>query len=433
VFRSGRDTLEVEVFRVVNVLEHPDLREPALSGELHRLDDGETVAIPYVFHDPTARLFALVIPDGARNRELSERTRLLDLLMSEQEIEVPDYVRHFAIVYGPDGLRRYVGDAEAMEVDVSELEPVDAPAPVASFYPRLAGLLPRAGFSERASSELAPLIEEDTLWLFVSVGSEEAGAFTESSTDLLVQLKTVEQLPVCILSLVDSRQGAVRRAYLNPARSADGPILERLRREFRATVIVVDGQRRFLRAFHIEAPRAANAKMILERADHAPSSSMERWKRAADACRDMPLPVEPVAHPFVIRADAADAAEALRRLRDLEQWSAPDRVEEALLVRSVPRPAFELSRRQIVADALAFGLAMSDALVLQAVRFGFGADSASLVASLRQRFAEIVPSASGHGLSEAQVQTNLDALERLEALHGTSTAPELSCTMDHSG
>jgi len=86
-----------------------------------------------------------------------------------------------------------------------------------------------------------------------------------------------------------------------------------------------------------------------------------------------------------------------------------------------------------VADALAFGLAMSDALVLQAVRFGFGADSTSLVASLRQRFAEIVPSASGHGLSEAQVQTNLDALERLEALHGTSTAPELSCTMDHSG
>lgn len=433
VFRPGRDPLEVEVFRVLNVFEHPELREPALRGALHRLDDGELVEVPFVFHDPVAQQFALVIPEGARNRELSERARLLDRLMSEHEADVPDYVRHFAILYGHRGLRRYVDDAEAMEVDASELEPVDAPTSVASCYPRLAGRLPPAGFAERSRTELAPLIDDDSLWLFASLENEEANAFTESSTDLLVQLKTVEQLPVCILALVDSRQGAVRRAYLNPVRSSEGPILELLRRDFRATVIVLDGERRLVRSFRIEAPRAANARMILERADRAPSASKESWARAADVCRAMPPPADPVEHPFVIQTDAANAAEALRRLRHLERWSAPDRVEEALLLRSVPRTVFELSRRRIVVDALAFGLAMSDALVLQAVRFGFGPNSRSVIASLRQRFAEIVPAASEHGLNEAEVQANVAALGRLEALHGTSTGPGVSCTMEYSG
>lgn len=425
--------MEVEVFRAVNVFEQPDLREPALSGQLHRLDDGDAVEVPYVFHDPMARHFVLVIPERARSRELSERAKLLDRLMNEHETEVPDYVRHFAIVYGHRGLARYVDDADAMEVDVSELEPVDGPAAFAGFYPRLAGLLPPAGFAERALSELAPLIDDDALWLFVSIGNDQADAFAESSTDLLVQLKTVEQQPVCIVALVDSRHGAVRRAYLNPARSADGPILDLLRRDFRATVVVLDGERRLLRSFHVEAPRAANAKMILERSDRAPSTSKERWARAADACRSMPPPVGVAAHPFTMEVDAADAAGALRRLRELERWSEPERVEHALLLHSVPRTVFELSRRQIVADSLRFGLAMSDALVLQAVRFGFASDARSLIAALRQRFAEIVPVRSEHGLSDAEVQSNLAVLARLEALHGTSTGRDLSCTMEHSG
>ncbi|MBW2587596.1 MAG: hypothetical protein JRD92_11705 [Deltaproteobacteria bacterium] len=40
VFCTDREPLEVEVFRVVNVGERPELREPALDGTLHRLDDG---------------------------------------------------------------------------------------------------------------------------------------------------------------------------------------------------------------------------------------------------------------------------------------------------------------------------------------------------------------------------------------------------------
>ena len=433
VFRTDREPLEVEVFRVVNVGEYPDLREPALAGTLHKLDDGEVVDVPFIYHDPEAQQFVLVIPHAARGRELSERAKLLDSLMKEHEEEVPEYVRHFAIVYGRRGLASHVDDFETMEVDITELEPVDSFPVVASYYPRLAGLLPPAGFWERAATELAPLIDDEELWIFVQVGDDDPDAFSEASSDLLIQLKTVDQLPVCILALTDDRANAVRRAYLNPVRSADGRILELLRRDFHATVVVYGGQRRLLRSFRLEAPRAANAKIIIGRAELAPQALPERWQEAVDACRLTPPPIGRTEHPFVLENDASTAAEALQRLKRLEAWSSPERIEEALTVVSVPRTVFELSRRRVVADAVRFGLAMSNPLVLQAVRFGLAADARELVAALRRQFEQIVPNASTHGLDDGQVQANHEALKRLSALHGTSTGRERSCTMEHSG
>lgn len=433
VFRADREPVEIDVFRVVNVGEHPELRDPALNGTLHRLDDGEVVEVPFIYHDPDAQDFVLVIPHGARSRELSERAKLLDSLMKEHDEEVPDYVRHFAIVFGRHGLRRRIDDAETMDVDAAELEPVDGTPVIASYYPRLAGLLPPAGFSDRAPAELAPVIDEDELWIFVRVTEDDHEAFTEASSDLLVQLKTVDQLPVCILALTDDGAHAVRRAYLNPVRSADGRILELLRRDFHATVVVYSGQRQLLRSFRVEAPRAANAKMIIGRAELAPRSSPERWEHAVDACRATQVSVGPIEHPFILADDASIAAEALRRLSRLEAWSSPDKTEEALLVVSVPRTVFELSRRMIVADALRFGLAMSNPLVLQAVRFGLASDAPSLVAVLTRQFDQIVSDASAQGLDDAQIQANRESLERLRVLHGTSTGRALSCTMEHSG
>ncbi len=433
MFRGSGEPIETEVFRVVNVGEYPELREPALSGTLHQLDDGELVDVPFVYHDPDAQDFVLVIPHGARGRELSERAKLLDSLMKEHDEEVPDYVRHFAIAYGRGGLARHVDDSETMEVDVSELEPMDAPPIVASYYPKLAGLLPPARFWSRASTDLAPLIEDDELWVFVQVGEDDCEAFTEASSDLLVQLKTVDQLPVCILALTDSEGHAVRRAYLNPVRSADGRVLELLRRDFHATVVVYSGQRQLLRSFRVEAPRAANARMIMGRAERAPHAMPDRWEEAMSVCRSVPLPVTPIDHPFVLEEEASTIGEALRRLDRLEAWSGPERTEEALMSLSVPRTVFELSRRRVVADAFRFGLAMSNSLVLQAVRFGLAADSRRLVEALQRHFDQTVPGASAQGLDHALIRANHQALERLSLLHGTSTGFELSCIMEPSG
>ena len=433
VFRTDREPLEIEVFRVVNVAEYPELRDPALGGTLHQLEDGEVVDVPFIYHDPEAQQFVLVIPHAARGRELSERAKLLDSLMKEHEEEVPEYVRHFAIVYGRRGLAGHVDDSETMEVDITELEPVDGSPVVASYYPRLAGLLPPAGFWDRAATELAPLIDDEELWVFVQVGEDDEDAFTEASSDLLIQLKTVDQLPVCILALTDDRAGAVRRAYLNPVRSADGRILELLRRDFHATVVVYSDRRRLLRSFRLEAPRAANAQLIIGRAENAPQAPPERWEEAVGACRSAPHPIGRTEHPFVLENDASTAAEALQRLKRLEAWSGPERIEEALTILSVPRTVFELSRRRVVADAVRFGLALSNPLVLQAVRFGLAADAKELLVMLHRQFDEIVPAASAQGLDDAQICANQEALERLSALHGTSTGRELSCTIEHSG
>lgn len=432
VFRTGRESRELEVFRVVNVEEHPELREAALCGPLHRMDDGEPVDVPFVFHDPAAQQFVLVIPDSVRSREPSERAKLLDSLMKEHDDDVPDYVRHFAIVYGHQGLQRHVEDSGAIEVDVSELEPVDSTHAIVPQFPRLAPILPPAGFAARAGTELALLLEDDALWLFARIDDRE-DAFSEGSSDLLLQLKVVDQLPVCILTLQDTRSGAVRRAFLNPVRSADGRVLELLRREFSATILVLDGADRLVRSFRTEAPRAANAKMMLQRVERTPHCSAERWLDALDHCRLAPPPLRPVEHPFILQDEARTAAEALQRLELLESWSSPAKTDEALLVMSVPRPVFELSRRRVVADACRFGLAPSDRLVQQAVRFGLAPDLEALVLALTRRFEEIVASPSAQGIDADRIEANRQALARLGERYGTSTGPGVWCNMEHSG
>ncbi|MBT8469914.1 MAG: CpXC domain-containing protein [Deltaproteobacteria bacterium] len=431
VFRQGRGSIEVEVYRVVNVAANPELRVAAIRGTLHRLDDGEVIDVPFIYHDPAGQLFVLVIPHAARGRELSERAKLLDSLMKEHEKDVPDYVRHFAIVYGRDGLGRYLDHLETMEVEVAELEPLYGPPLDPPRYTPLPTLLPPAEFRAYATTELAPLIEDDELWIFVEVGADAHEAFEEAGSDLLIQLKMVHQIAISILALTDRQTSAVRRAYLNPQRSGDRRILELLRRDFHARLVVYTENRTLLRSFRLQAPREANAKMILDRSDLAAEAPTGRWEEAVGTCRMLPLPIGRADHPFVREDVASCAVEAFERLERLEAWTSPGKIEEALLVVSVPMTVFELSQRRLVSDAVGFGLAMSNELMVQAVAFGLAPDVQRLLAVLEQNFQKTLSAASGHGLSESQIQANWKALLDLGQIHGTSTAPGLSCTMDH--
>ncbi|MGB3051940.1 MAG: hypothetical protein WBB42_13130 [Polyangiales bacterium] len=53
-----------------------------------------------------------------------------------------------------------------------------------------------------------------------------------------------------------------------------------------------------------------------------------------------------------------------------------------------------------------------------------------MVAVLEQNFEQTLSAASVHGLSDTQIQANCKALAGLRQMHGTSTAPGLSCTMN---
>ncbi|MEM9192045.1 MAG: hypothetical protein AAGF12_22920 [Myxococcota bacterium] len=98
----------VPVYRAVNVRTDPQLKEPALSGALHRFEGGEELAIPFVYHDPALRRFALVVPETLRHEELHRRARLLEALADAAEHPIPPYVREARVVIGPKELREYV-------------------------------------------------------------------------------------------------------------------------------------------------------------------------------------------------------------------------------------------------------------------------------------------------------------------------------------
>ncbi|MBK8171030.1 MAG: HEAT repeat domain-containing protein [Sandaracinaceae bacterium] len=98
----------VEMLVAINVATDPKLREVALAGGLHRLETGEALAIPYVFHDPSARKFCVVVPDGMRHLVLRERAKVMLRLGDETGHAVPFYVQDVQTVVGPSGLSAFL-------------------------------------------------------------------------------------------------------------------------------------------------------------------------------------------------------------------------------------------------------------------------------------------------------------------------------------
>ena len=100
----------VEVVRQVNVLTDPLLARQALDGTLHKVQELE-LAVPFLFHDPTARRFALVVPAARAHEELTLRAELLTRLASDPSDALAGYVREGRVVVGPVGLRRYLDES----------------------------------------------------------------------------------------------------------------------------------------------------------------------------------------------------------------------------------------------------------------------------------------------------------------------------------
>ena len=426
VFSSVGSPQDIEVYRAINVAEHPELRGPALEGTLHRLPDGRALDLPFVYHDPGSAQFVLVIPANSPKRESAERERLLESLKTEHQEAVPNYVRDFHVVYGASGLAAHLGEARGgsddnwIEVNEDELEAVSST--------RMGVKVPPASFCERTTSDLGPLVEVDGLWLFGSLSAREASAFEPSKSDLLIQLKWVEQTPVVVLALIDSQTAIVRRTYLNPALPDDRRVLLVLAREFGATIVLSDEARSLRHAFRLERPRAANASLILQRTKNAARPSTEKWLRCVSVCRLTPPPLHTRLPPFVPSPPATDAAGALRRIDELKRWSTPARIDFALLVASVPRTALELAYHRVLSDGLRFGLAMPTELLLRAVRAGFSPSVRELVSELQRRFGDTERDRLC-SLDATEVARNRATLSELGRLYCASTPEGLSCSM----
>ncbi len=101
----------VEIVRGVNAVTDPVLARQALEGTLHRHGDHD-LAVPFVFHDPGARRFALVIPAGLAHRELTLRAEMLTGLAADTTEPLPAYVREARTVLGAAGLRRWMEEPD---------------------------------------------------------------------------------------------------------------------------------------------------------------------------------------------------------------------------------------------------------------------------------------------------------------------------------
>lgn len=88
------------VYVGVDAQQDPALAALARSGHLHDVEEGVSLAMPFVYHDPERRLFLLVVPEGLRHRALSARAELLAAIAGDSEYAVPEYVRDVEVVIG---------------------------------------------------------------------------------------------------------------------------------------------------------------------------------------------------------------------------------------------------------------------------------------------------------------------------------------------
>jgi hypothetical protein len=117
----------VAVCRAINAQTHPELKERALSGSLHRLEDGRELALSFVYHDPEARKFALVLPTALAHLELKEWSKLMAEIAEDTLHAVPAYVREMTTVLGLPALASFIESVPELVTSSSSDRPVAEP------------------------------------------------------------------------------------------------------------------------------------------------------------------------------------------------------------------------------------------------------------------------------------------------------------------
>lgn len=104
----------------IDAVADPALAALARAGTLHHVAEGVELALPFTYHDPVARVFLLVLPEGLRHRALALRAEAMLALATDARHPVPEYVRDVELVVGVRGL------AARLETGATKLVLVDA-------------------------------------------------------------------------------------------------------------------------------------------------------------------------------------------------------------------------------------------------------------------------------------------------------------------
>jgi hypothetical protein len=273
---EGGGLRTIELYRVINTATHPELKALALAGQLHRLEDGRELAIPFVYHDPQNRKMALVVPGVLAHLEMKEWARLMAEIADDTDHAVPSYVRDCVTVVGLGALELFL--ETGVEPDDGELTEVPLVADDAS--------------SDRADRERA-LLERERMLLEREreIGEQEhslirlAGDLTSRESSIL---RREEQLATARVDL------EVRESELG---SGIPPALPRHDAD-----VVPDGEWQDVSPVELAAPAVAKSLDALD-----PSGAMQQLglRRRAPSAGFIPQQEEPTVVAALARVAAS--------------------------------------------------------------------------------------------------------------------------------
>lgn len=281
----------------------------------------------------------------------------------------------------------------------------EPPPAIESVIP--APITPPDAFLDNDDMEAAATVRNGEVWIFTRLSEGHEEAFRTGS-DLLVQYVAPEDYPIVLLALAetDGRRPYTRRAAIDPLIETE--VLEALVRDFRASVAVFGPEGRFERTFEVSAPRSLNVGLILERVARANDPKVDS-ATAMERALAAPPPVRLGGHPFDPAEAVTTASASWAELSKLVKWSAPAKLDMALLALSIPRDIVDEAFRRVLSTAVGFGIALPSALLSRAVSLGVGAEPGELIAKQVTAFAELTQRGGG-GLSADDIASNWQAL-----------------------
>lgn len=283
----------------------------------------------------------------------------------------------------------------------------------------MASLGPAAGPTEPPPPRLPEaLVDREMAARALLDGAELDVRLTEGveglgELDLLVQLSDSGGAPVVILSLTMDARGdrLVRRCALDPRVEVDRVVLEHLRRRFEVHLHFYTHDGRAFDEGHVSAPREANLARILDRVQKLRGEITAKPDVAKARALAAPPPIGE-ATPFLAEDDGRleSAAQVARAVAELGEWLAPERLEHALTVISVPRDLIDATAGRTLDRAVALGLALPPVLAERAIALGLAADVPALVSQLIDAFQRTVTRPDRGALDEQAIATNWERL-----------------------
>jgi len=439
----------VQVTTSVDASRDPGLVEQLLGDTLNvaRLEGAlpMPLAVPVLYHDPSAELMVLVLGPAHRHRELEERIAVLEQLRRDAAA-IPPYVKDFAVVFGGAGLRAFLAqraqlpDAEAELADlreearVGDTDRFEVPPvpeePGDELSTATISELPIDAVAEAALDDVTSRVDsgchvDRTGVHLVAIMADPAARGATGELDVRLVLHRTPSYPV--IALVIGPPAALRAPTMSQlvvvpfdvAAEGDRAVLRELARTFALTIELVTRGHRFRRCL-LTAPLAENVAYLLHAADdHLRSitaAGEPDYRRARALVLDAGFDLLGTRHPEHAEfrddklAQIATAQQLRRALAVARRFSRHAREDYLVCARSFPLSRWQKLRRDIVVRAVAWGLWMGPELAQIAISEGLARSRRDLIGKLDRGFENLRHDAGAFDLDADAAADNAAAI-----------------------